>query len=172
MNKITVTFTECSPTPANGYNIQFKAVGTNDPLIDAGNFTSSPAVFFDDTYPDATCYEGFIRSDCSESGQSGTKLGDQVEWRTPCSESGQSGQGRLINLRFSSLYSEICTSSTEAVYIDPSLSDITTGVIIYNDPALTIIFDVGFSFVTNLGGTIFNYDNPTGTVGSPTGDAC
>lgn len=90
MNTITVNFIECSPAPANGYNIIWRVKGSSDSYTDAGNFTSSPAVFTDDTNPDGTDYEGFIRSDCSQSGESGSDYGNPVAWETS-SESGIDG---------------------------------------------------------------------------------
>lgn len=89
MNQITVTFAECEPAPANGYNILWRELNTFGPYNDAGNFTSSPAVFTDDSLPDGTEYEGIIRSDCAGSGESGTDYGTSVPWSTgsiPCKQ--------------------------------------------------------------------------------------
>lgn len=97
MNLITVNFTECSPAPANGYNIQYREAGTVDALIDAGNFTSSPAVIEDDTYPDGTQYEGFIRSDCTESGESGSNYGSEILWST-LESGGGAGVGTVTGI--------------------------------------------------------------------------
>lgn len=88
-NQITVNFVECENAPANGYNVQWRVLGSFDPMNDAGNFTSSPAVFEDDTNPDGTDYEGIIRADCSESGESGSNFGESVAWSTgeiPCKQ--------------------------------------------------------------------------------------
>lgn len=82
MNQITVSFIECEPAPANGYNVLWRVVGSSDAYTDAGNFTSSPAIFTEGTNPDGTDYEGIIRSDCSESGTSGSDFGTPVEWTT------------------------------------------------------------------------------------------
>lgn len=82
MNRITINFLECEPPPASGYNILWRVYGSSDPYTDAGNFTANPAVFFDDTNPDGTDYEGIIRSDCSESGESGENFGTPVPWQT------------------------------------------------------------------------------------------
>lgn len=89
MNTITVNFIECEPTPANGYNVQWRVAGSADPYTDAGNFTSNPAVFTDSSNPDGTQYEGFIRADCSESGgsgESGSLFGNNVSWSTVTGE--------------------------------------------------------------------------------------
>jgi hypothetical protein len=83
MNQITVNFIECEPAPANGYNILWRVAGSSDAYTDAGNFTSSPAVFTDNLNPEGTDYEGIIRSDCNESGDSGgTNFGNPVAWTT------------------------------------------------------------------------------------------
>lgn len=89
MNQITVSFAECEPTPTNGYNVLWRELNTFGPYNDAGNFTSAPAIFTDDTLPDGTEYEGVIRSDCSESGSSGSDFGESVAWSTgsiPCKQ--------------------------------------------------------------------------------------
>lgn len=82
MNTITVSFAPCSPAPANGYNLIWRVLGSSDIHQDAGNFFTSPIIFTDDTNPDGTQYEGFIRSDCTESGESGTVYGNSVPWQT------------------------------------------------------------------------------------------
>lgn len=87
-NTITVNFIECSPTPANGYNLKWRVAGSSDPYTDEGNYISSPAVFVDSLNPAGTCYEGFLQSDCTESGSSGTVLGNAIAWATVCEESG------------------------------------------------------------------------------------
>jgi hypothetical protein len=82
MNTIHVQFIPCDPAPANGYNIQWRKAGTLDAYTDAGNFFTSPATFTDGSNPDGTQYEGFIRSDCSDSGVSGGNFGNQIPWIT------------------------------------------------------------------------------------------
>lgn len=74
MNKITVSFLVCDPAPVAGYNIKWRIAGSSDPYSDAGNFFVSPAIFYDNTNPAGTEYEGVIRSDC------GTFFGDPVAW--------------------------------------------------------------------------------------------
>lgn len=73
-NKITVVFKPCSPAPALGYNIYYKPLGSTIAYRFAGNFQSSPAIFFDNVAPggssyepfeDGTKFEGFIQSICS-----------------------------------------------------------------------------------------------------------
>lgn len=76
-NTITVTFAECDPTPAGGYNIIYRVAGSSDSYTSVGPFTTSPAIFVDGTNPDGTQYEGFIRSDCG-----GGVLGNQIPWST------------------------------------------------------------------------------------------
>lgn len=88
MNTITINFFECTPTPASGYNLKWRILGSGDPYTDEGNFFSSPVVFIDNINPEGTCYEGTLQSDCSESGESGSLLGEEIPWTTQCGESG------------------------------------------------------------------------------------
>lgn len=90
MNQITVNFVPCSPAPANGYNVLWRVFGSSDPYTDAGNFATTPAVFTDDSNPPGTQYEGFIRSDCGESGA--PNYGNPIPWSTFV-ESGSGGGG-------------------------------------------------------------------------------
>lgn len=62
---LAVDFVPCSPEPVNGYNVQYRVAGSGSPFIDAGNFSSSPAVI-EVNYPDGTDIEGFIRGDCGD----------------------------------------------------------------------------------------------------------
>lgn len=76
MNHVSVSFTPCSPAPSNGYQVLWRVKNTTGGYIDAGSFTSSPAVFDDGTNPDGTQYEGMIRSNC------GTFFGNPSYWST------------------------------------------------------------------------------------------
>ncbi len=87
-NTVTINFIECEPAPANGYNLKWRVAGTSDPYTDEGNFSFSPASFVDNINPQGTCYEGFLQSDCSQSGDSVTLLGEAIPWATVCGESG------------------------------------------------------------------------------------
>lgn len=87
-NTITINFIPCEPTPNQGYRLTWRVAGTADPYTDEGLFTESPASFVDSINPAGTCYEGFLQSDCSESGESGTVLGEAIPWATPCEDSG------------------------------------------------------------------------------------
>jgi hypothetical protein len=58
-NKITVNFTPCESAPFLGYAIYYKAVGASEYTF-AGNFTSSPAVFYDNLNPSGTVFVGYI----------------------------------------------------------------------------------------------------------------
>lgn len=82
MNQITVSFIECEPPPANGYLVTWRLAGSGGGYELAGNFMTSPAVFNDATNPDGSDYEGFITSDCTESGESGGDFGTPVPWTT------------------------------------------------------------------------------------------
>lgn len=85
---ITIPFIPCEPEPAQGYKLTWRKAGTGDPYTDEGNFTETPIVFSDPSGVEGDCYEGFLQSDCSESGESGTVLGEAIPWATPCEESG------------------------------------------------------------------------------------
>lgn len=87
-NIITLTFIPCSPEPTNGYRLTWRVAGSGDPYTDEGLFTESPAQFSDGINPEGTCYEGFLQSECIESGESGPVLGEAIPWTTPCEESG------------------------------------------------------------------------------------
>ena len=90
MNTVTINFIPCTPAPANGYKLTWRVAGSGDPYTDAGFFTESPAMFTDEISPEGTCYEGFLQSDCSESGESGEVVGNSIPWATPCeAESGR-----------------------------------------------------------------------------------
>jgi len=86
MNTITVNFIPCNPAPANGYRLTWRVAGSSDPYTDEGLFTESPAIFQDAGNPEGTCYEGFLQSDCSESGESGDVVGNAIPWATVCEE--------------------------------------------------------------------------------------
>jgi len=96
-NTITVPFIECTPAPANGYNLKWRVAGSGDPYTDEGNFSSSPIQFIDNINPEGTCYEGTLQSDCTESGESGQLLGELIPWSTPCAESGTTYEISLVN---------------------------------------------------------------------------
>lgn len=85
---ITINFIPCTPAPANGYKLTWRVAGSGDPYTDEGFFTESPIVFSDPGGVEGTCYEGFLQSDCSESGE-GEVVGNAIPWSTPCeAESG------------------------------------------------------------------------------------
>lgn len=85
MNYISIDFVECSPAPVNGWNVQYRIAGSGDPYTDAGNFGGSPAVIAADDAP-GTDYEGIIRSDCCESGETDC-MGNDIPWTTVQEES-------------------------------------------------------------------------------------
>lgn len=65
MNTLTITFSPCSPAPANGYKISYRPTGSAIAYrVAPSNFISSPAVIVDANDPDGTQYEGFIETDC------------------------------------------------------------------------------------------------------------
>lgn len=83
---ITINFIPCNPTPAQGYKLTWRKAGTADPYTDEGFFTESPIIFSDPAGIEGDCYEGFLQSDCSESGESGSIVGNAIPWSTPCDE--------------------------------------------------------------------------------------
>lgn len=90
MNRIEVNFVPCTPAPAQGYNVQYRVAGSGDAFTNAGNFFTSPAVFYDTVNPAGTCYEGYIVTDCDGI------FGNPVNFQTCESESGEA-----ITLTFS-----------------------------------------------------------------------
>jgi len=86
MNTITINFIPCNPAPANGYRLIWRVAGSSDPYTEEPNVTESPATFTDSSNPEGTCYEGFLQSDCSESGESGDVVGNAIPWATVCDE--------------------------------------------------------------------------------------
>jgi parallel beta-helix repeat protein len=62
VSSITINFTPCDPAPVEGYNILYREVGTVD-YIDAGFFTSSPAVI---SVSSGAHFEGVIKSECGD----------------------------------------------------------------------------------------------------------
>lgn len=83
MNKIVVYFNTCTPAPARGYLLEYRVAGSGDAYTNAGHFFTSPAVFYDTINPAGTCYEGLIRTDCTDD-----VMGNPVLWQS-C-ESGES----------------------------------------------------------------------------------
>ena len=86
-NQITVTFIPCEPAPANGYRLYWREGGSLGAYTYEGIFTESPIIFIDDAGIEGECYEGFLQSDCSESGESGDFVGTAIPWTTcttPC----------------------------------------------------------------------------------------
>ena len=79
-NNVTVNFTPCSPSPANGYIVFWRVAGSGTSYTNAGTFTSSPAIFTDGENSEGTQYEGYIYSDCG----SGI-TGNFIPWSTGAS---------------------------------------------------------------------------------------
>ncbi len=101
MNLVTLYFVKCAVQPSKGYNIKWRIAGSSDPLVDAGNFFNSPAVFTtDESHPPDTEYEGSItavgnNTDC-----------ESVFWSTTMGggsgsgESGGSGSPELVDINW------------------------------------------------------------------------
>lgn len=70
-NQISISFQECEPTPALGYQIKYRPLGSGGPFRTwPVLFTESPAVFVDNLDPELTDYEGTIQAICSETERS------------------------------------------------------------------------------------------------------
>ena len=145
-NTISVNFIPCNPAPANGYKITWRVVGSGDPYTEAGFFTETPAIFSDPAGTEGQCYEGFIQSDCSDSGESGSVVGQAVAWSTPCEESGDSGSSLAFLVRAADGAGAICDQPAMIVYTAPGGS-ISLGNFIYFDAALTMPVDSYFYVV-------------------------
>jgi hypothetical protein len=67
-NTITINVDVCSPAPAEGYKVYYRAIGSPAATAYqvAGPFFTSPFVIIDDFYADGTKYEGYIVADCGE----------------------------------------------------------------------------------------------------------
>lgn len=77
-NTITINFTPCTPTPANGYRVKYRKIGDIAYIDYPLTFSESPAVFDDEgAEPDGTEYEGLLYSDCG-----GGNFGPGVPWST------------------------------------------------------------------------------------------
>lgn len=76
MNKLTINFDLCTPTPEDGYLVYYKPVGSIIAYRIAGPFTSTPIIIFDQQENVLTQFEGYIQSDC------GDLLGSQVPFIT------------------------------------------------------------------------------------------
>jgi hypothetical protein len=81
-NTITINFTPCEPTPALGYLVRYRPVGSLEDYRTAGPFLGSPIQFEDIADPIGTSYEGFLQGDCG-----GGVLGLQVPWEAINGES-------------------------------------------------------------------------------------
>lgn len=62
-NTFTLTFQPCEPTPAEGYRISYRPLGTEG-AYRIVQVTGSPAVIVDTLDAAGTQYEGFIQGDC------------------------------------------------------------------------------------------------------------
>lgn len=111
MNKITLYYQLCTPAPTNGYKIFWRVAGSSDSYTDAGNFFSSPAVFYDSINPEGTCYEGYIVSDCGTN-----SMGNHIPFKTCESES--------FTKNNSSCATSISQNTAALTYVDLGLFDI------------------------------------------------
>lgn len=75
-NQVCIEFTECIPTPANGFTVLYRLAGSGGSYTSAGSSATSPFCF-DVGGEDGDQYEGFIYSDCG-----GGITGSQIPWTT------------------------------------------------------------------------------------------
>ena len=168
MPTVAVNFIPCAATPNNGYKLTWRVQGSSDPYTDAGFYTESPIVFVDELNPDGTCYEGFLQADCTESGESGSLVGNAIPWATDCLP--ESGEGFPVNGVYSTSLVTHCSQATVIVYT-PS-GTITPGEIVYTDSGMTTAL-IGYDFISDLAvGVVYNMNSGTGMVGSNTGLSC
>lgn len=74
LNTINIEFDPCEPTPASGYRVRYRRLGSGGAYRAAGPFFTSPIVFNDFLEVAGSSFEGFIQGDC------GGKLGVSVPW--------------------------------------------------------------------------------------------
>jgi len=74
LNTINIEFDPCEPTPASGYRVRYRLLGSGGAYRNAGPFFTSPIVFNDFLEVAGSSFEGFIQGDC------GGKLGVSVPW--------------------------------------------------------------------------------------------
>jgi hypothetical protein len=72
-NVLILDFDECWPTPAKGYQVQYRPIGGGAFRTWPVNFQHSPATIFTDADPAGTSYEGILRGDCGN-GQFGVDV--------------------------------------------------------------------------------------------------
>ena len=168
MPTVAVNFIPCAATPNNGYKLTWRVQGSSDPYTDAGFYTESPIVFVDELNPDGTCYEGFLQADCTESGESGSLVGNAIPWATDCQP--ESGEGFAIDARYNSSLVDHCSLMSSPVYTDDGT--IATGKTVYTDAGMTSPL-IGYDFISHIAsGIVFNINSGNGLVGSDTGLAC
>lgn len=86
-NQIRINFLPCEPTPAEGYLVKYRPVGSMGAFrVWPDNFADTPAVFVTDEDADGTQYEGEIYGDCGDG-----NLGVAIPWSTDESSSGSEG---------------------------------------------------------------------------------
>ena len=168
MPTVAVNFIPCAATPNNGYKLTWRVQGSSDPYTDQGTFYDSPIVFIDELNPEGTCYEGFLQADCTESGESGSLVGNAIPWATDCEP--ESGEGILIGARVSTSLVDHCSSMSGIFFT--TTGTIAPGLILYTDEAMTTPL-LGYDFVSDpLSGIVYNMSSGTGMIGSDTGLAC
>jgi hypothetical protein len=176
-NTITITFTPCQPTPANGYLVRYRPIGGGE-YRTVGPFTSSPILFMTDLDPVGTSYEGFVVGDCGNG-----VTGLNVPWTahngaSGPSESGGGGSESEGNPVMSNPFKLgtstglLCAGFPANLYWMGPGAALVPGNTMYTDSGLTTPV-TGFNFISDSVGTeIFNIDSGTGVVGTTTGSGC
>lgn len=186
LNTIHIEFDPCEPTPASGYVVRYRRLGTADAYRNAGPFFTSPIVFDDLLEPAGSSFEGFIQGDC------GGMLGVSVPWvaefvgsvpapsseapsSVPSSEAPSSSapppEFNELTVRHAEVEMTICGLVGFTAYLLAPATAITTGVTVYATPDLMDPL-TGKSYIDDTTGPIYNIDVVTGLVGAPTGNAC
>lgn len=183
LNTITIEFQLCEPMPANGFLVSYRPVGSDEDYRTAGPFMSSPAVINDSDDLFGTSYEGIIQGDCG-----GGVLGVAVPWTANNNESESESQSESASQSASASESvggeciplevglgntegEACLDNTTVYIQNPPDGAIATGAILYTDCTFETPI-VGFLFVRDPGGTLYDLNDGTGVVGDPTGNSC
>jgi hypothetical protein len=129
MNRLTVQFQPCTPTPSGGYNMFYRIKGSSDAFRNGGNFTASPIVVDVTTDADGTLYEGYIQSNCGAG-----NLGEHITFSNP-----DTPTVHTRNLCLNDTSHCGCDTSAVPIYFlgNAGTDPLTDGTIIYYDAGLT-----------------------------------
>lgn len=157
-NQLTIEFTACTPTPANGYQLFYRPVGDAGAYRDGGLHATSPIVIVDTDDPDDTQYEGYIVSDCGDG-----LFGNHIPFETSAPEDFTSFEGG-----FGDSEGAACAAS-HTFYIGAGHTIVEAGAVIYYD-ILPVLDPVGTGILRDPGGLLWFVVGSVVT--TPTGSAC